>query len=314
MTISACSSTAAPKSRVDTDSTLVTALDGLPELADGTVMFTDWAAYGHQRSDVFAAKLVDIDDQVQRDLGFHPTDAEWELEVWQPGKASTAVLQFADLDLSGLPGRLARFGYHADGSVYTGKIDESRLWTIGARFIGTDPGRHRLVVGTDEKLVRSMLTATPHPLSRAEALTPLLAAAQSRRVVTAAITVGSATCVQLADVISKGRATPEMIQAVRAKFPGTFTTPQAQLTAVTTPTGTAGFDALAFTDEHTAKANRDGRSAAMNTFSSMGGVPGIQITDSAVDGRVLSFELATQDPKAIRDRVMTRTLGLDLCP
>ncbi|MEV6971710.1 hypothetical protein AB0M47_42090 [Hamadaea sp. NPDC051192] len=294
------------------DSTMAAALDLAPELADANALFTDWEALGHKDSGAFAAALIRDDDALQRDLGIRSIDADWELDLWQPGTTTTVILHYADADLAALPGKLTTLGYRADGTVYTGTIDRSHLWTIPARTIGVDLDRRLLVASPDATTVRSVLAAPPHPLGRLDALKPLLSAVAARPVVTAAVSVGSAACAKLDHVVSKGRATPEMMQAVRGLFSGPFTAPNAQLTAVTS--ATTAYAGLTFADERAAAANREGRAAAVRTVGGLAGDPdGIQVTGSSVSGPVLGFDLKAQDPQTFRKRVTAGTLGVDVC-
>ncbi|HEY3088814.1 MAG TPA: hypothetical protein VGJ59_12200 [Jatrophihabitantaceae bacterium] len=62
-----------------------------------TVLFTDWAAFGHKSSaggPAFAGNLVAYDQQIATDLGFHSTDALWEADVIRPDAAPATVLDF----------------------------------------------------------------------------------------------------------------------------------------------------------------------------------------------------------------------------
>ncbi|MCP2329219.1 hypothetical protein HDA40_007726 [Hamadaea flava] len=294
------------------DSTLAAALDVVPELADANALFTDWDALGHKDSGAFAAALLRDDDALRRDLGIRSIDADWELDLWQPGTATTAILHYAEADLAALPGKLTGLGYHADGAVYTGTMDQRHMWTIPARTIGVDLDRRLLVAGPDATTVRSVLAAPPHPLGRLDALKPLLSAVAARPVLTAAMSVGSAACRKLDRLVSKGRATPEQMQAVRGLFSGPFTAPQAQLIAVTS--ATTAYAGMTFADERAAAANREGRAAAVRTVGGLAGDPdGIQVTGSSVSGRVLGFDLKAQDSQTFRKRVTAGTLGVDVC-
>jgi hypothetical protein len=147
---------------------------------------------------------------------------------------------------------------------------------------------------------------------------PLLAhlAARQGRTATAAIAVGSAACVPLTNVIGKSYANPAVLAAVRRRFPGTFTPPQAEIIALTDPTDTTALDALTFPDHRTAQANQASRSAAAQTLNAIafGDTNQVRATGSAVTGRVLSFDLTANQPSAVPQRVMTSTLGVDLCP
>ena len=72
---------------------------------------------------------------------------------------------------------------------------------------------------------------------------------------------------------------------------------------------------MTFPDEGTAQTNETSRSAAPNTLSTWDGpAETIWLTSSAVTGRVLSFYLSAQQPGAFRQRVLDKTLGVDICP
>ena len=73
---------------------------------------------------------------------------------------------------------------------------------------------------------------------------------------------------------------------------------------------------MTFPDERTAQANHASRSAASQTLGGIafGDANQVLATGSAVTGRVLSFDLTAKQPSAIPQRVMTGTLGVDLCP
>jgi len=289
----------------------------VPELADARAMFTDWAAIGHPGEDVFAAQLVSLDESMQQDLGLRSTDAEWELDVWQPGHSPTVMLRYGgDTDLAGLPGKLARFGYRADGPVYTGAYDQAHMWTVPLRTVGVDLERRLLVAGYDAAAVRLVLAGGPHSLGRADAVVPLLdrAASTLDRVTTASIAIGSSACVTLQGLAGK-RLSPAAFDSIRKQFTGTFTTPQAELTAVADPAGTVALDALTFPDQRTATANQAGRSAALRLVAGLSGDPdAVQITGSSVTGRVLTFNLSAAQAYAFPKRVANNTLGVDICP
>src|SRR5215469_8830680 len=107
-------------------SDLASAMDLVPDMADGYAMYTDWSMLGHQHRNgadtaSFAGELLADDDQLQRDLGIRSTYAQWELDVTRVGRPPLVVLGFGrHADLSGLAGRLTQLGYHADGSILTG--------------------------------------------------------------------------------------------------------------------------------------------------------------------------------------------------
>jgi hypothetical protein len=181
--------------------------------------------------------------------------------------------------------------------------------------IGIDPARHLLVGSSDPAAVRSLMAVPSHPLGRAESVVPLLTqvAAGQNRTATAAIAVGSAACVPLTSIIRN--ATPAALAAVRQRFRGTFTRPQAEITAIAGPTDTTALNALTFPDHRTAQANQAARSAAAETLSGIAGDANeVRVTGTAVTGRVLSFDLTAKQPGTVRQRVMGSTLGVDLCP
>jgi hypothetical protein len=300
-------------------SDLASALDQVPDIGDGVVLYADWSKLRHQKTTSFAGGLVDFDDQTQRDLGIRSTEARWELKVQRLHGPPVEVLSY-DLhtNLSGLAAKLTRFGYRADGSILTApasQVSQEHMWMVPLRTIGIDAGRHLLVGSSDAAAVRPLVAAPHHPLGRAEPVVPLLAqvAARQGRTATAAIAVGSAACVPLTRIMRN--ASPATLAAVRERFHGTFTPPQAEITAVAGPSDTTALDALTFPDHRTAQANKAARSAASQALSRIAGDANeVQATGSAVDGRVLSFDLNAKQPEALRQRVMGGTLAVDLCP
>jgi hypothetical protein len=102
-----------------------------------------------------------------------------------------------------------------------------------------------------------------------------------------------------------------MLAALRRQFKGTFTRPQAEITAIGDSAGTTALDALTFPDQAAARANQAGRSAAVKVFN-VNDPNGIRVTDSTVTGRVLSFTLAAGQPHGIEQRVLYNTLGVDV--
>jgi hypothetical protein len=299
---------------------LAAALDDVPDVGDGYVFYTDWSMLGHQTTTSFAGGLVDFDDQLRRDVGIRSTDARWELDIQPVHRPSVEVLGYdTDTDLSGLTAKLTRLGYRADGSILTGPtsgVSQEHQWMIRLRTIAIDPRRHLLVGSSDATAVRSLVAAPSHPLGRAESVVPLLAqvTAGLGRTATAAIAVGSTACVPLASILG-AHATPAVLAAARQRFPGTFTPPLAEITAMAGPTETTALDALTFPDQHTAQANQAARSAASQA---LGGIFGdaneVRATGSAVTGRVLRVDLTAKQSRALLQRVLNRTLGVDLCP
>jgi hypothetical protein len=67
--------------------------------------------------------------------------------------------------------------------------------------------------------------------------------------------------------------------------------------------------------DRSAQANQAARSAASQTLSGIArDANEVRATRSAVTGRVLSFDLTSKQPRAVVQRVMDSTLGVDLCP
>jgi hypothetical protein len=302
-------------------SDLASALDHVPDIRDGSVFYTDWSMLGHQNTTSFAGGLVAFDDQMQRDLGIRSTDARWELNVQPVHRPPVEVLGYdRGTDLSGLAAKLTRFGYRA-GPILTGPIDQvsqEHMWMIQLRTVRIDTERHLLVGSSDAAAVRSLVAVPSHPLSRAKSMVPLLAqvAARQGKTATAAIAVGSMACVPLNNIVGKGNANPTVLAAVRQHFPGTFTPPQAEITAMAGPTDTTALAALTFPDHRTAQANLEARSAAAQRLSAIafGAANEVRATGSEVTGRVLSFDLTAKQPQAFPQRVRSGTLGVDLCP
>jgi hypothetical protein len=302
-------------------SELALALDQVPDIRDGSVFFTAWSMLGRQKTTSFASGLIDFDDQMQRDLGLTATEAQWELDVEQRQRPPAYVLGYdARIDLSGLAAKLARFGYHADGSILTGpsadQVNQEHMWMLSLGTVGIDTHRHLLIGSRDAAAVRSMMAVPSHPLGRAESVAPLLTqvAARQSRTATAALAVGSAACVPLTAMIGKS-VSQAALASVRRQFPGIFTPPQAEITAVAGPTDTTAVDALTFPDHRSAQANQAARLAASQTLSGIeGGANEVRATGSAVTERVLSFDLTASQPEAFRQRVVRNLLGVDLCP
>jgi len=304
---------------------LASALDLVPDMPDGYAMYTDWSMLGHQdRNDAdtasFAGELLPDDDQLQRDLGIRSAYAQWELDVMRAGRPPLVVLGFGrHTDLAGLAGRLTRLGYHADGSIFTGTASFSpgRIWAIALRNIGIDSRRHLLVGGPDASAVRSVLAGPAHPLGHASAVIPLLALASARlgRIATASTSVGSMACVRLAALIGM-HATPQELAVVRKRLPGTFTPPQAEITALASPADTTALDAMTFPGHGTARANQRSRLAAskMLTGLALGNPAKVRVTGTAVTGRVLRFKLTAGQPRDFRELILNSDLGVDICP
>jgi hypothetical protein len=64
------------------------------------------------------------------------------------------------------------------------------------------------------------------------------------------------------------------------------------------------------------QANRPGRSAAPAVFNTIAfaNPAEILVTGSTVTGRVLSFNLAARQPHDFPERLVSSTLGVDICP
>lgn len=297
-------------------SELASALDQVPDIRDGYVFYTDWSMLGDRNLTSAFSGLSNFAGQMKRDLGVSASDARWELQVQRVQRPPVEVLSYDDL--SGLAAKLTRLGYHADGSILTapqGQVSQKHPWMIPLRAIGIVPARHLLIGGWDAAAVRSLMTGPSHPLGRATSVAPLLAQATARqgRTVTAAIAVGSTACMPLTSIVRN--AAPNQLAAVRHSLRGTFTPPQAQITAIAEPTGATALTALTFPDQRTAQANQPARTAAAATLSGLtGDAKEVRATGSTVTGRVLTVDLATTQPGAIRHRVMAGTLGVDLCP
>jgi len=306
-------------------SDLASALDLVPDMPDGYALYTDWSMLGHQdRNDAdtasFAGALLAGDDQLQRDLGIRSTDAQWELDVTRAGRPPLVVLGFGrHTDLSAIAGRLTRLGYHADGSIFTGPASSSpgRIWAIALRNIGIDSRRHLLAGGPDAAAVRSVLAGPAHPLGHASAVIPLLALASARlgRIATASTTVGSVACVRLTALIGL-HATPEAVAVVRKRLPGRFTPPQAEITALASPTAKTALDAMTFPDQGIARANQRSRLAASTVLTglALGDPAEVRVTSAAVTGRVLRFRLTAGQPRDFPKLVLYNDLGVDICP
>jgi hypothetical protein len=145
---------------------------------------------------------------------------------------------------------------------------------------------------------------------------PLLTVASAGlgRIATASIALGPAACVKLAELVRMP--TPAKLAAARKFFHGTFTPPQAEITALAGPAGTTALDALTFPDQRTAQANRASRSAASKVTGGImfGGSTGIRVTGTAVTGRVLSFDMTARRPHDFPELVDYNGLGVDVCP
>jgi hypothetical protein len=114
--------------------------------------------------------------------------------------------------------------------------------------------------------IRSVLAGPVSSLGQAPAVTPLLALASARlgHIATAFVSVGPTACITLSGLMG-ARATRQVLDALRKFFPGTFTAPQAEITALASPAGKTALDALTFPSAGTAQANKASRSAAQKT-------------------------------------------------
>lgn len=304
---------------------MASALGLVPDMPDGYAMYTDWSMLGHQaRNDAgtasFAGELLADDDQLQRDLGIRSAYARWELDVIRAGRPPLVVLGFGRrTSLSALAGRLTRFGYHADGSIFAGPASSSprHIWAIALRNIGIDSRRRLLVGGRAAAAVRSVLAGPAHPLGHDRAVIPLLALASARlgRIATASASVGSMACVRLTALIGL-HATPEELAVVRKRLPGRFTPPQAEITALASPADTTALDAMTFPGHGTARANQRSRLAASKVLTglALGHPAEVRVTGTAVTGRVLRFKLTARQPRDFRELVLYSDLGVDICP
>lgn len=299
-------------------SDLASALDVVPDVPDANVMFTDWSMLGHQdpkgpNAAPFAVELLEFDGEMQRDLGIRSASADWEIDMWRTGHPLTIVLRFnRNTDLAGVAAKLTRFGYHANESIFSGgQPDQRRMWTFPMRNIGIAAGRQLLVAGPNATEVRSILAGSASPLGHASSVTPLigLAAAKLGRIATASIAVGQPACVTLTAILGLN-ATRAQVDYLRKYFTGTFTRPQAEITALDGSAPTTAIDALTFPDQGTAQANKKSRTAAGGVLSK---ASGIHVTGAAVTGRVLSFTLAAGQPHDVVQAVLSRELGVDFC-
>lgn len=299
-------------------SDLTAALDAIPDVPDAYVMFTDWSMLGHQDpkdpgTAQFANELIPADDAMQRDLGIRSVSADWEIDTWRPGHAQTIVLHFnRHVDLAGLAGKLTRLGYHGNGSIFTHPLDPRRLWTLPLRNIGIAADRQLLIGSPDATAVRSVLASSVSPLGHADSVAPLLAltAARLGRVATASIAVGKPACVTLASMLGIN-ATREQLATMRKRYTGTFTPPQAEITALDNSAAESALDALTFPDAAAARVNKAARSGVAKLMNT-GNPFGIRVSGPALTGRVLSFTL-TAPPQTLVQAVLHSDLGVDIC-
>lgn len=300
---------------------LRSALDLVPDIPDGYAQYTNWSRLGHPTANdpnipAFAGELRTDDLQLQQDLGIRSTGADWEVDVSHPRVPAMVVLHYSS-DLSGLPRKLTAFGYRRNGPLLIRPLGGTHMWTYTFQNLGIDPRRHLLIGGQDATMVRTVLTGPSHPLSHDEALEPLLTSAQSQLgdVATAATAIGGSACLPLVNAIGKN-VSPVVLMNVRKRLPGTFTRPQAELTALAHATDTTAIDALTFPRQSLATANEPSRAGSIRFFSGLqDGNPGeIQVAGSTVTGRILTFDLRAQQSRDFMPIVRNGTLGADVCP
>lgn len=300
---------------------LESAFDLVPDISSGYAQYTNWSMLGHPAAGdpgvvSFASTLRSDDPQLQQDLGIRSTAADWEVDVSRPRTPAMVVLHFSS-SLAGVADRLPQFGYHRSGTLLTGRPDSTHMWTYAFKNVGIDLRRHLLVAGLDATLIRTVLAGPSRPLGHNDALEPLLTSAQAKLgdVATAATAVGTSACLPLANAVGHN-VTPAALATIRKRLPGTFTHPQAELTALAHPTDTTAIDALAFPSESLAKANQPSRTGSIRLFSGLDdGNPGeIQVAASSVSGRILTFDLTAQQPRNFMTGVEYGTLGSNICP
>jgi hypothetical protein len=315
-TMSAATAACSPDDKVP-DNPLATALSAVSTMVSGRVSFTDWSLLGGKDSTnvAFAGQLVSSDDQLQEDLGFRSTDAQWELDVVYP-RASIVMLHF-DTGLVVVQDKLRRLGYHQDGKIFTHSADPSRIWTLTLGAVGVDVDKHLLVGGNEPVLVKDALGTPGDTFAQNFMVKPLLNLATKKlaHIATASVGIGTYACVPLTALVGK-TATPAMLATVRNQLKGTFTDPDAEITAMAGATDTTALDAMSFTNEQTAKNNQAGRTAAAQLVNAMqtGGAGMYQATNGTVTGPVLSFDLTAQRPGEFAQRINNGGLGVDVCP
>jgi hypothetical protein len=158
-----------------------------------------------------------------------------------------------------------------------------------------------------------VLAGSGSPLGHAGSVTPLLALAAARlgRIATAQVVVGSGACVRMVNLLGHA-ATYAQVAFLRKQFTGTYTRPQAELTALRDAASPTAFDALTFPDHGAAQANKASRTAAGKKLNELD-AGGIQVTRAAVTGRVLGFTLTAGQRNDIMRGVRADLLGVDIC-
>ena len=302
---------------------LTAALTQIPNMPDGYVDFTNWAALGHPSStnpmvQPYAASLFDEDGQLGPALGITSAQADWEIDVSAPQQAPVVVLEYASNSaLSGLAAKLAALGYHANGSLYSNKPDPNSMWSELLQNIAIDTRRHLLVGGSNASEVSAVFADGGETVAQNPSIAPILsttAAALNGKEATAEVFLGSSACVPLNDLAGRN-ISPAMLAALRAKFAGTFDPPQGEVVTVPSLTGTTAFDALSFTDAATAQADESSRAAAVREFGSLmyGDPAALSLTRSQVSGRVLGLSLSAPKVHAFMNGLSTVS-GADVCP
>jgi hypothetical protein len=106
------------------------------------------------------------------------------------------------------------------------------------------------------------------------------------------------------------------VAVVRKRLPGRFTPPQAEITALASPTAKTAVDAMTFPDHGTARANQRSRLAASKVLTglALGDPAEVRVTSTAVTGRVLRFKLTARQPRDFLQLVLYNDLGVDICP
>jgi hypothetical protein len=237
-----------------------------------TVLFTDWAAFGHKASadgPAFAGNLVAYDQELAADLGFHSSDAVWEADVTRPGTGPATVLGFAGgTDLGAVEAKLATFGYAqttvGSHDVLTGKdlsaaTGTEHAWQQAMHVVAIDAKRHLLVAGFTAATVNAIFTSGQSLASRPDVRA---VAQQVGHAVGAFVAVGEQACRPITALLGHG--TPQVAALLRQRIAalGTFSPFTAEALAVPSPSADTGRAALAFPDGREARANARGRAAA----------------------------------------------------
>jgi hypothetical protein len=290
-----------------------------------TVLFTDWAAFGHKSSadgPAFAGNLVAYDQQIATDLGFHSTDAMWEADVIRPGTGPATVLGFPDsTDLGAVEAKLATFGYTKTsvdnydvltGTSLSAGADMEHAWEQAMHVVGIDTKRHLLVAGAAAATVNSILAGGESLASRPDVRA---VAQQAGHAAGAYIAVGAQACRPIGALLAHGTPRVDALLRQRIAALGTFSPFTAEAIAAPSPTADTGRAALAFPDGRRARANAKGRAAAAPAISQLptGQSNAIRVTGTNVTGAVLTLALQTSSPRMLPQAVHTGSLGLDVC-